>query len=67
MKDEESNSTQKVHDDIAINHTFLGDCASHVGLNNEVGNSKGVPPVRGGEPSDVVLLASDDEVPLSSM
>ena len=41
--------------------------ASHVSVNNEVGNSRGVPPVWGGEPSDVVLLASDDEVPLSSM
>ena len=52
MKDEESSGTQEVHD---------------VGINNKVGNSREVPPVRGGEPSDVVLLASDDEVPLSSL
>ena len=37
---------------------------SHVGVNNEVGNSRGVPPFQG---DDVVLLASDDEVPLSTM
>ena len=67
MKDEESISTQEVHDDIAINCTFLDDCASHVGIKNKVGNSREVPLIRGGEPSDVVLLASDDEVPLSSM
>ena len=46
MKDEESSGTQEVHD-IAINHTFLDDCASHVDVNNEVGNSRQVPPVRG--------------------